>query len=98
MANHPVITEIITLEDKIPLELAIAAWLEAKSGRTKSTKTSQAYSWVITNFRETLQRLGLELDGDPLKLATLAQLWAAHGVEGGYGKKRFCLAFADEVI
>jgi integrase len=61
------------------LDLAIAAWLAAKSGRSGSAKTQRAYSDTLAAFRGALHAAGLELDGSPAAVALVAQAWAAQG-------------------
>lgn len=59
------------------LELAIAAWLHAKRGRSDSAKTERAYGKTLSSFRAACQGVGLDLDaGDARALALLAQGWA----------------------
>ncbi len=59
------------------LELAIAAWLDAKSKRSNSSKTLVAYRDTLASFRETLLAAGLDLDTpDITTLALAAQGWA----------------------
>ena len=59
------------------LELAIVAWLDAKSKRSNSSKTLVAYRDTLTSFRETLLAAGLDLDTpDITTLALIAQGWA----------------------
>jgi len=65
------------------LDLVITAWLNAKSERTHSAKTQRAYDDTLTQFRAILQAAGLDLDGDPAIVATLAQGYAGRTVAGG---------------
>jgi len=58
------------------LDLAIAAWLDAKANRSKSSKTATAYRTGIAQFRAALIELGLDLDSDPRAVALAAQGWA----------------------
>jgi len=62
-----------------PLDLAIAAWLDAKVKRTGSAKTATAYAATLIAFRTTLGDHGLDLDGDAALVALVAQGWAGHG-------------------
>src|SRR5690242_1040779 len=58
-------------------ELAIVAWLDAKSKRSNSSKTLIAYRDTLASFRETLLAAGLDLDTpDITTLALAAQGWA----------------------
>ena len=61
------------------LELAVAAWLHAKSGRSGSAKTATAYSTTLASFRAACHLAGLDLAGDVRALALIAQSWAAAG-------------------
>lgn len=62
---------------KTKLELAIAAWLDAKSKRSNSSKTLVAYRDTLTSFRTTLHAAGLDLDTPEITaLALAAQGWA----------------------
>ncbi|HEU4322105.1 MAG TPA: tyrosine-type recombinase/integrase [Roseiflexaceae bacterium] len=58
------------------LDLLIAAWLDAKQGRSGSGHTARAYRSDLTAFRAALQAAGLDLDGDVQLLALAAQGWA----------------------
>ncbi len=59
------------------LELAIAAWLDAKSKRSNSSKTLVAYRDTLASFRAVLLAAGLDLDtSDITTLALAAQGWA----------------------
>ena len=67
----------IILVQPSSLDLAIAAWLDAKSKRSGSTKTTTAYREALTSFRAVLQKAGLDLDSpEPSGLALTAQGWA----------------------
>lgn len=61
------------------LDLAIAAWLAAKSGRSGSERTQRAYADTLTSFRAALASAHLDLDGPPAAVALVAQAWAAAG-------------------
>lgn len=61
------------------LETAIAAWLDAKGGRSSSTKTRRAYTDAITDFRTLLRQAGQDLDGLAELVALAAQGWAGQG-------------------
>ena len=65
-----------------PIELAIAAWLDAKSKRSGSTKTARAYQDTITDFRAILISGGLDLDSDPRPIALTAQAYAGSRKSG----------------
>jgi len=59
-----------------PLDLAIAAWLDAKGGRSNSTHTKKAYQTTLETFRTILQAGRLELESDPRAVALAAHGWA----------------------
>src|SRR5690242_10967260 len=59
-----------------PLDLAIAAWLDAKHGRSGSRHTAKIYSTTIADFRTVLQGAHLDLDSEPRAVALAAQSWA----------------------
>lgn len=61
------------------VELAIAAWLDAKSKRTNSATTHKAYTDVITSFRIAVQSVGLDLDAPTSQLSLIAQIWSSNG-------------------
>lgn len=61
------------------LDLAIAAWLDAKTNRSGSAKTARAYTDTIHGFRAALQAAGLDLDSDIQAIAFAAQGWAGQG-------------------
>lgn len=66
------------------IELAIAAWLDAKSKRSGSQKTTAAYRAELLGFRAALAVSGGDLDGAAAAVALAAQLWA--GRPGGRGR------------
>src|SRR5437588_6835251 len=68
--------EIVGWQDQAGLELAIAVWLDAKSGRSHSLNTALNYREHLNSFRQTLLQANLDLDSDPAVVATLAQAWA----------------------
>lgn len=59
-----------------PLDLAIAAWLDAKRGRSGSAATAIAYESAIAEARAQLGAVGLDLDGEPRAVALVLQRWA----------------------
>jgi integrase len=61
------------------LATAIAAWLDAKSGRSGSPKTRRAYTDAITDFRALLCQARQDLDGPAELVALAAQGWAGRG-------------------
>jgi len=65
-----------------PLDLAVAAWLDSKRRRSNSAETATAYEDTMSSFRAALAPHGLDLDGDPAAIATIAQVWAGEGVKG----------------
>ena len=78
---HP-IGDLITLPPTPPIELAIGAWLDAKSKRSGSRKTARAYQDTITDFRAVLRSARLDLDGDPRAVALTAQAFAGSRKSG----------------
>src|SRR5262249_27616218 len=62
-----------------PLDLAIAAWLHAKTGRTGSARTARAYADTLAAFRAAALAAGADLDGEARALGLLAQAWAGDG-------------------
>lgn len=58
------------------LEVAIAAWLDAKAHRSDSAKTKRAYTDTLGAFRSALQAASLDLDTDPRAISLAAQGWA----------------------
>ena len=65
-----------------PIELAIAAWLDAKSKKSGSVKTARAYQDTIVDFRAILLSSGLDLDSDPRPIALTAQAFAGSRKSG----------------
>src|SRR5260370_5208406 len=65
---------------------AMAAWLDAKHGRSGSTQTLHAYRDTLLSYRAACQYLGLDLDASDVldldldtvlrELASVAQAWA----------------------
>jgi len=62
------------------LDLAVAAWLATKAGRSGSAETRRAYADALASVRAALQAAGLDLDAPPAAVALIAQAWAAAGV------------------
>lgn len=85
MTNEIIIYEnnsALNPDTRSVIDLAIAAWLDAKSSRTGSKKTRTAYTETIRDFRAVLDDKGLDLDSEPSAIALLAQAWAAYSVNG----------------
>lgn len=61
------------------LDLAIAAWVDAKAGRSGSDRTRRAYADTLASFRQALHAAGLELDAPAAAVALAAQGWAGLG-------------------
>src|SRR5262245_59363800 len=59
-----------------PLDLAIAAWLDACFARSESESTRRAYAATLIAFRAMLQRVSLDLDAEPRLIALVAQQFA----------------------
>lgn len=65
------------------VEFAIAAWLDAKQGKSNSAKTRKAYEETIADYRQVLQRAGLDLDSTNYQAMTLAtQAWCKSSKRG----------------
>jgi integrase len=69
-----------TLVTQAPLDLAVAAWLDAKCKR--SEKTRKAYVDTLAQFRAGLAGAGLALDSDPSAVALVAQAFASFSRRG----------------
>lgn len=67
------------LMSRPPLDLAIAAWLDAKAGRSNSPNTLRAYQTALGGFRAALHGAGLDLCSDGRTVALAAQGWAGQG-------------------
>ncbi len=74
-----VIGELVVGSGGTALDLALMAWLDAKTNRSGSPKTATAYTATIASFRRMLQQAGTDLDGDVGALSLLAQAWAGQG-------------------
>ncbi len=57
------------------IDLARAAWLDAKRGRSGSVRTWRAYADTLDAFRAALQQAGLDLASDPRAVALALQAW-----------------------
>ena len=75
-------SEIVPRGSEASLDFIVAAWLDSKSRRSNSKKTAFDYQDTMSSFRAALAQHGLDLDGDPAAVATLAQVWAGQGVKG----------------
>lgn len=65
--------------DAARLSLAIAAWLQAKRGRSGSRHTAVSYETTLDAFRAALQSEGLDLDADPRMVALALKAWCERG-------------------
>lgn len=65
------------------LDLAIAAWLDAKRGASGSERTFTAYQDTLTAARQALQAVDLDLDGPGSLVALAVQGWAAGRYQAG---------------
>jgi site-specific recombinase XerD len=59
------------------VDLAIAAWLQAKGDRSGSLRTRATYATILGQFRALLQATGGDLFTERTVIATLAQGWAS---------------------
>ncbi len=71
--------ELASARESSPLDLAIASWLHAKSGRSGSLHTARIYEETIADFRSQLRAAGLDLDAAPNHITLVAQAWADRG-------------------
>ncbi len=71
--------ELASARESSPLDLAIASWLHAKSGRSGSLHTRRIYQETIADFRAQLHAAGLDLDAAPNHITLVAQAWADRG-------------------
>ncbi len=84
--------EIILSAGAQPIELAIAAWIDAKHQRSGSAMTRDIYGDTLTRFRAYLRARHVDLDGGIIHtdraadvamkitaIALLAQAWAGLG-------------------
>lgn len=55
------------------LDQARLAWLDEK--RADSVRTADAYEETLKGFRDTLRKVGLDLDSEPALVAPIAQGW-----------------------
>jgi hypothetical protein len=60
----------------------VAAWLNAKAGKSGSHETLSAYRDSMADFRAVLHSVGLDLDGDPHLITLAAQSWAGSSKVG----------------
>jgi integrase len=76
-------TALTTIVESSHIDLALSAWLHKHGKRdNEHTRTSKAYEDTMRQFREGLQRQGLDLDTDPSAIALNAQAFA-HGSTRG---------------
>lgn len=64
------------------MEAAIAAWLDAKHGRSGSSRTLAAYRATMTAFRRRLQLAALDLDSPAPQVSAAAAAFAGCGRHG----------------
>ena len=62
-----------------PLDLCIAAWLDASEARSQSALTRATYAAILSSFRAYLARVRLDLDSAPHLVALIAQQFASRG-------------------
>lgn len=75
--------QAIALYQQPTIDMMIEAWLHAKRGRSDSVATERRYRSEMAAFRALLHSQSLDLDSNPVLLATIAQGWAARGAPGG---------------
>jgi site-specific recombinase XerD len=71
-------TLVHTAPSVAALDVALAAWLDAKANKSGSAKTKRAYDDTLRAFRTQLQDSGRDLDADPRAVALAVQGWAGH--------------------
>lgn len=81
MSEGPV--QAVTLYQQPTIDVMIEAWLHAKRGRSDSVQTERRYRHEMAAFRALLASQSLDLDANPVLLATIAQGWAARGAAAG---------------
>src|SRR5215218_6224562 len=69
-------TDLVIRPQSGVVTLALAAWLDAKAGRSQSAETRVKYRSTLESFRAATRTAGLDLDADPDALGLLAQAWA----------------------
>jgi len=74
--SHDIIEYLPQQKEVMSLDQCIAAWLDAKKGRSGSEKTATAYRDGLTEFRDLLASTGRDLNADASIIAPLAQGWA----------------------
>src|SRR6266496_2435579 len=80
--------ELASARESSPLDLAIASWLHAKSGRSGSLHTRRIYQETIADFRAQLHAAGLDLDAAPnhitlVSITARKWLFVTFGESGG---------------
>lgn len=60
----------------------VSAWLDAKRGRSGSTRTADSYASTLADARAALLVLGLDLDSEPRAVALALQAWAKTSKRG----------------
>lgn len=84
LANQPYDDADNATASNAVVDLAIAAWIRAKSGRTGSIETHAAYTRTIHEFRAQVRARGMDLDAaDPRRVRqhVLEQLAAAETLD-----------------
>src|SRR5882762_5386938 len=74
--SHEIVEYLPQPKEVMSLDQCIAAWLDAKKGRSGSEKTYTAYKDGLTEFRAMLTSTGRDLNADASIIAPLAQGWA----------------------
>jgi integrase/recombinase XerC len=65
-----------------PLEIAVAAWLDSKTGLSGSQRTRDSYATTLADARASLHVVRLELDGEPRAVALALQGWSRSSKTG----------------
>ena len=74
--SHEIVQSLPGQKEVMTLDQCIAAWLDAKKGRSKSIKTETAYRDTLSEFRDLLRSTGRDLNAESSIIAPLAQGWA----------------------
>src|SRR6266446_5360871 len=74
--SHDIVEYLPQPKEAMSLDQCIAAWLDAKKGRSGSEKTATAYRDGLAEFRDLLASTGRDLNAGASIIAPLAQGWA----------------------
>lgn len=80
------------------VDLAAAAWLDSKGGRSGSTRTRDSYGATLGDARAALVAVGLDLDSDPRAVALALQGWSRGSKRPGVEVKPSTVAHRLAVV